>query len=218
MPVPVRHMKEELARAAFELFAERGIHHVTLDAIAAKAGVTKGSLYWHYHGKKEVILAAAAVYYRDWLRGAHARIASTADPLGQIRRVWRMSVEMCLFDRPRRVFSTEIFALSLHDAEIRASWSQFYDSVQELFVGLIQAAVNAGCLRAPDPRRTAEWMLATFEGIKHRASFQPQVCTRAERDALVEGFMQVLSALSAATESAGPRAAVCRSRARPSAG
>ena len=199
------HMKEELAQSALDLFAERGIRAVTLDAIAARVGVTKGSLYWHYQSKKEVILAAAGVYYRDWLQRAHAEIAATKDPLEQIRRVWRMSVEMCLFDRAKRVFSTEIFSLSLHDPEIRASWAQFYDSVRELFVGLVQAAVNAGHLHVRDSRRTADWMLATFEGVKHRASFQPQTCTRAERDALVEGFMQILAALSAMEGVALPR-------------
>jgi AcrR family transcriptional regulator len=198
---PAPHMRDKLAQCAFDLFAERGIRAVTLDAVAAKAGVTKGSLYWHYRSKKELILAAAGVYYRDWLQRAHTAIASTRSPLEQIRRVWRMSVEMCLFDRAKRVFSTEIFALSIHDSEIRASWSQFYDSVRALFIGLIQTAVNTGHLHVRDLERAADWMLASFEGIKHRAVFQPQICTPAERDAMVGGFMEILAAISAAEDS-----------------
>lgn len=198
MPTLAPHMRDELARCAFDLFAERGIRHVTLDDVAAKAGVTKGSFYWHYKSKKELVLAAAALYYRDWQRKAYEEIAATTDPIEQIRRVWQHSVEMCLFDRAKRTFSTEIFGLSLHDPEIRASWAQFYDSVRELYAGLVRAAVNAGRIAAVDPHRTADWMLASFEGIKHRASFQPQICTAQERDALVEGFMQILLALSAA--------------------
>lgn len=193
MPTLAPHMREELAQYAFELFCERGINNVTLDEIAAKAGVTKGSLYWHYKSKKELILAAAAIYYRDWQQQAHAQIASCADPWEQIRRVWRMSVALCLFDRGRRAFSTELFSLALRDAEIRASWAQFYDTVRELYAGLIRAACNAGKLNVPDPRATSDWVLATFEGIKHRASFQPQICTPAERDAIVEGLMRTLT-------------------------
>ena len=196
MRTEVPHMRETLAQCAFDLFAERGINNVTLDAVAAKAGVTKGSLYWHFRSKKEVILAAAAVYYRQWQQQAHEQIASTSDPLDQIRRVWHMSVSMCLFNRGRRVFSTEMFALGLHDPEIRASWAQFYDTVRELYVGLVRAACNEGKLDVADPRSTADWMLATFEGIKHRASFEPQMCIPAERDALVDGFMQILQAMN----------------------
>ena len=84
--------------------------------------------------------------------------------------------------------------LGLHDAEIRASWSQFYDSVRELYVGLIRAAGNAGKLRVQNPRATAEWVLATFEGIKHRASFQRQNCTPAERDAMVDVLLRIVVA------------------------
>jgi len=200
-------MREEFARLASRLFSERGINHVSLDEIAAQAGVTKGSLYWHYRSKKELILAAAAIYYRDWLERAHSTIASTRDPLEQIRQVWRMSIDMCLFDRGKRAFSTELFALGLHDPEIRASWGQFYDTVRELYVGLIQAACHSGQLQIADPRRTADWVLATFEGIKHRAAFQPQVCTCTERDALVEDCMRGLL-----SSSEGRKARAVRSR------
>jgi AcrR family transcriptional regulator len=188
-------MREELARAAFDLFSERGIGNVTVDEVAARAGVTKGSLYWHFKSKKDLVLAAAQIYYRTWLQLAHAEAATTRDPLDQIRRLWRMSIHRCLFDRPKRAFSTELFALGLHDAEIRSSWGQFYDSVREMFAGLIGAAANAGKLRVEDPRRAADWVLATFEGIKHRASFQPQLCTPAEQEALVEGFMRMLQSM-----------------------
>lgn len=196
MPTAAPHMREELARCALELFAASGIHRVTLDDVAAQAGVTKGSFYWHYRSKKELILAAAALYYRDWHEMARKSISSAATPLDQIRAVWRISVDMCLFDSTKRVFSTEVFALALHDEEVRESWSQFYVSVRDLFTTLVQAAAHAGEIRTSDPQATADWMLSTFEGIKHRASFQPQMCTRKQRDALVDGFLRILKAAS----------------------
>lgn len=192
------HVRDELARSAFELFGQRGIDQVTLDEVAAKAGVTKGSLYWHYQSKKELILAAAALYYRQWQQQAHEAISTAADPVEQIRRVWEMSVNMCLFDRGKRRFSTEIFALGLEDPEIRASWAQFYDTVRELYAGLIRAACNAGQLKARDPHWLADWLLSLFEGIKHRASFEPQICTPHERDRLIDGLMEMLSLMNGA--------------------
>ena len=107
-------------KAAFELFARRGINNVNLDEVAAHAGVTKGSLYWHYKSKKEVVLAACAYYYRRWQQRAHAEIALDNDPLGQLERVLRFSVQSCLFDRANRVFTTEIMALLPQDNDIRA--------------------------------------------------------------------------------------------------
>jgi AcrR family transcriptional regulator len=193
MPVLAPQMRSKLARSAFELFARRGIRNVSLDEVAAHAGVTKGSLYWHYQSKKEVILAACAYYYRRWQRRAHAEIAKDNNPLQQLERVLRFGTESCLFDRENRVFTTEIFALSLQDVEIRASWAQFYDSARELHVGLIQAAQAQGQIRVADPRQAVDWMMAATEGIKQRAAFEPEICTPEQREATIRGLMRIIS-------------------------
>ena len=193
MPVFAPQMRSKLAESAFELFARRGIRNVSLDEVTSQAGVTKGSLYWHYKSKKEVILAACAYYYRRWQQRAYAEIALDSDPLGQLERVLRFSVQSCLFDRANRVFTSEILALSLQDAEIRAGWAQFYDTVRELYVGLVQAACAQGQLQVADPRRAVDWMLAAIEGIKQRASFEPEICTPDEREAMVKGLLRIVS-------------------------
>src|SRR5665213_3644608 len=52
----------EIAKAALECFAERGFAACPLDAIAARAGVTKGTLYLYFPNKealfKEVVRQA----------------------------------------------------------------------------------------------------------------------------------------------------------------
>lgn len=196
MPVFAPQMRAKLAESAFELFAQQGIKNVNLDEVAAKAGVTKGSLYWHYKSKKELILAACAFYYRRWQQRAHAEIALDDNPLGQLERVLRYSVQSCLFDRANRVFTTEIFALSLQDADIRAGWAQFYDTVRELMIALVRAASAKGQLDAVDSRCAVDWMLAAIEGIKQRASFEPEICTPDEREALVRGLLRIVATTS----------------------
>jgi len=196
MPTFAPQMRAKLAKSAFELFASQGIKNVNLDQVAAHAGVTKGSLYWHYKSKKEVILAACAYYYRRWQRRAHAQVALDNNPLKQLKRVLRFSVQSCLFDRANRVFTSEILALSLQDSDILASWAQFYDTVRELFIGLVQAAVAQDQLKIADPRVAVDWMMATIEGIKQRASFEPEICTPAQREILVQGLVQIVSKAS----------------------
>ena len=191
MPVLAPEMRLKLAESAFALFARWGIKNVNLDAVAAHAGVTKGSLYWHYKSKKELIAAACAHYYRQWQQQAYREMATTADPLDQFRRVLRFSVQSCLFDRENRVFTTEIFALSLQDDEIRAGWAQFYDTVRELYVGLLRSARSAGQIDVDDPRQAVDWMLAAIEGVKQRAAFEPQICTPKQREEIVEGLLRI---------------------------
>jgi AcrR family transcriptional regulator len=198
MPAFAPQMRAKLAESAFDLFAQHGIRSVNLDEVAAHAGVTKGSLYWHYKSKKEVILAACNHYYRRWQQRAHAEIASESSPLKKLERLLRFTAQSCLFDRANRVFTTEVFALSLQDSDIRVSWGQFYDTARELFVGIVQAACAEGQLEVADPRRTVDWMLATLEGIKQRAAFEPEICTPDEREATTRGLLQMVAGSQAA--------------------
>jgi len=192
MPAVAPQMRSKLAESAFELFSLQGFKSVNLDAIAAHAGVTKGSLYWHYDSKKEVILAACHYYYQHWQEEAESQIAAGSDPLDQLERVIRMSVQNCLFDPQNRVFTTEIFAMSLQDPEIRAGWAEFYDIVRELFIRLVRSAVDAGQTHVSDPRASVNWMLATIEGIKQRAAFEPEICTPSERESIVAGLLKIV--------------------------
>src|SRR5260370_8943065 len=46
------------AAAALQLIAEAGLGALTVEALAARLGVTKGSFYWHFKGRSELLSAA----------------------------------------------------------------------------------------------------------------------------------------------------------------
>jgi len=182
-----------LAQSAFELFAEHGFDEVTIDDIAARAGVTKGSFYSHYKSKHEVILAACSHYYRTYQQRVHSEIAPLTDPIARLRRVLEVSVNTCVADKRNRVFTTEIFALALKDDEVGKGWAQFYDTVREIYVGLLLAAEATGQVDIGDPRRAVDLMLAAMEGIKMRGAFEPHIADADEQQAMVDNLMSIVT-------------------------
>lgn len=52
------------AEAALQLIAEAGVRAVTVAALAARLGVTKGSFYWHFTGREALLAAALARWER----------------------------------------------------------------------------------------------------------------------------------------------------------
>jgi len=46
--------RRQILRAARELFAQSGYHGVTVDAIAQRAGISKGTVYWYFKSKQEI--------------------------------------------------------------------------------------------------------------------------------------------------------------------
>jgi AcrR family transcriptional regulator len=60
--------KPDLIRIAGELFRQKGYSATSIDDIAGRCGLTKGSLYHHFAGKEELARAALAqvhAYYRE---------------------------------------------------------------------------------------------------------------------------------------------------------
>ena len=192
MPRVAPHMPNVLAERAFWLFGERGFDHVTIDEIAAKAGVTKGSFYSHFKSKNEIVLAACQYYYRNYQESVHRNIVALTDPFERLSVVIETAVRTCVIDSRSRIFTTEIFALSLKNEPVRASWLQFYDSVREHYIGLLTAVQAAGHSSVANPRAAVDLMLAAIEGVKLRAVYEPHIACEEEQKAIVNGLMSIL--------------------------
>ena len=54
--------KELILEVAREIAAQKGVGQLTLEAVAEKAGISKGGLLYHFHGKKELIIALMDSY------------------------------------------------------------------------------------------------------------------------------------------------------------
>jgi AcrR family transcriptional regulator len=189
---PSPQKADELAQAAFALFCSRGIDGVNLDQIAAAAGVTKGSLYWHYSSKKDVILAACDLYYTRWREEMAAATGPAATVFGKLEAAIAYSVRSCLLNDANRVFSTEVIALSLYDSDLRASWAHFQDEVDRFFLGLTHQAVGNGELLCEDVDRAVDLMIAAMEGIKQIALFRPQICAPQSEQRTCRRLMSLL--------------------------
>jgi len=195
-PAYAPEMPARLAGAAFELFSERGIRDVNVEAIAARVGVTKGSLYWHYRSKDELIRAACSHYYREWHRRMRAALAGEPDALRRLERAVRQSVRDCLMNEGNRVFTLDVFAMSLRDSAIREGWRQFFDAVLEFYVGLVEDARAAGA-KVVGGRASVELMLSAMEGFKLRALFEPELCARESERAICDRLLGILGAVPA---------------------
>ena len=48
--------KDQILDAASEVFAEKGVHETRMDDIVEKSGLSKGTLYWYFKSKDEIVL------------------------------------------------------------------------------------------------------------------------------------------------------------------
>jgi AcrR family transcriptional regulator len=88
-PKPVK--SELLARAALELFVERGVKGATTRAIARRAQTTEASLYRHYSGKEDLarrVLGRCVEGFGDAIEQALAGVAGPQERLRAFVRAY----------------------------------------------------------------------------------------------------------------------------------
>lgn len=71
--------------AALELIAERGLPATSVEALARRLGVTKGSFYHHFPNRAALIAAALEEWEVGWVGGRIAQLELIRDPAERLR-------------------------------------------------------------------------------------------------------------------------------------
>jgi AcrR family transcriptional regulator len=142
-----------LLDAARELFAQDGYAATSLDAVVAGAGVTKGALYHHFEGKRDLF---AAVFARENDRLLDAIVTAyrgEADPWAALEAGCRVFLERAQEPAVQRIFLLDA-AAALGYERIRELES---DSLALLKLG-IERAIESGRIE-PRPASPLAHML-----------------------------------------------------------
>lgn len=95
-----RRTKEILTTAA-ELFGERGYDAVSLEDVAERLDVTKGSLYYYFRSKDELGTAAIESLGNDWTdRLEHLPAARTGSPADRLRALLHEHISIAVREYP----------------------------------------------------------------------------------------------------------------------
>lgn len=180
---------ERLLKAGAELFASEGFAAASLDAVAAAAGVTKGSLYHHFSGKADLFeavfertaaelserVAAAAARKRDAWQVAYAGVRAFLDESQQaaVQRIMLVDGPSVLgWDRVREIEAEYGLALIKTVIGRLIEEEQVEPRDLDVLAHLLFGALTEGALliaRSPDAaaerRRVERELRALIDGL-----------------------------------------------------
>lgn len=83
-----RQEREDLIlQAAEELFLARGFHEVSIDEIAARVGIAKGTVYLHFTSKEELVFALVHRDLKQLLQEVDAILSSSESATARLRAI-----------------------------------------------------------------------------------------------------------------------------------
>src|SRR5438309_1229026 len=83
----------EIVDAAAEVFYEKGYAATSMQDIADRAGILKGSLYHYIRAKEDLLLAVLTTVYEDIVAIAEKVAKADLDPVAKLRRLIRDQIE-----------------------------------------------------------------------------------------------------------------------------
>jgi len=158
-PIPLRPARDRLLDAAERVVVESGATHLTLDAVAKSAGVSKGGLLYHFPSKEALLEGMLSRHFQDVDAEVTKRLAHRSEKTarrgnGSTRRgrkpsraeVFSERVGVLLELRPERpAVGAAMIAASAdspeHMAVCRAEYRKLLDEFTKLPGGFERTAV-----------------------------------------------------------------------------
>ncbi|MBF4563662.1 MULTISPECIES: TetR/AcrR family transcriptional regulator [unclassified Plantibacter] len=142
--------RERLVDAAYEVFAEFGVHAASVEQISERAGFTRGAFYSNFDSKEELFFALESRENQLRLDRLEAGLQAVSPSLldaagryteGSLEALIRAFLELQPDDRRWCLVQSEFRMLAMRDADVAARYLQHQESAgRQLAAWLDQAA------------------------------------------------------------------------------
>jgi TetR/AcrR family transcriptional regulator, fatty acid metabolism regulator protein len=184
-----------LLKAAFREVAERGFSNVTLEDIAARAGVSKGVTLYYFSSKEDLFRELFSWLIDSIHERMREAVASVDDPVEKIRALVAL-----IFPSPskNRAFFrayVDFCGLAARREPFRVIDERFYAGCREVDRGIVEEGIRRGVFVARDPEEAASTLRAIFDGLMLQwlAEKDPEESFGKYRDRCETGLLRYLT-------------------------
>ena len=162
--LPKEERKSQIMDAAMKIITRKGFSNTRMDDIVQESGLSKGAIYHHYHGKKDIFLALIDHWetqtFPDFY-GRNGKERSAANTLKDFA-----SEVIKVFKSRSHVFQAEVefWALANQDDEVRKRSQELYEKIINLFELVIIKGIREKEFIKVDTRIAAIYILSVFQG------------------------------------------------------
>jgi len=155
---------------AEKLFVEKGFEKTTVKDIADKSGVAKGTFYYYFDTKEDIITALLEKRYKKTEEKA-LRI-SESDRFTPIEKIERILLRL-IFDRQDNFKIYEFFKIDENAKIMKKRNKEFRDKFIPIFTEVVKEGIKKGDFETDYPEEVTEVMFMGVDGFlhKHYATF-----------------------------------------------
>ena len=151
--------REAIRDAAVKVFAAKGYHTATVSEVAEVANVGKGTVYFYYASKEDLLLEIL-VYHFD-------QMMSVIERIEQVELAPEQAVQVVIADSIRRLKENpDLFKIMeqqplLYHDRVKERFEILFGQMVDRTAGLLAAGMAQGFIRSCDTRAVASVLLST---------------------------------------------------------
>jgi AcrR family transcriptional regulator len=161
--------REQILDAARKMFVSQGYENSSVDDIARAAGLSKGSIYWYFRSKLEILLALAD-QCMDEHRNEVVRLAEM-DQYGPeaLYKSHRHLIEGKLTTPEHDQLFGQLVEMSKQHPEIEARLKDYYHAWDTTVSTLLQRGMDEGLFRHENALLITQAITSLYDGAFQRA-------------------------------------------------
>ncbi len=183
MPARRDDKRARIIEAAYQVCQQHGVEAARMEEVAARARVSKGTLYRYFESREHLLLATILESYEQSLPLLpELRVAGPAEPAALLVAHVDSLVKVLEAVTPRMNVHYQAWGLVAKNPELK---KRLYDFLRDFhverareLVAVIRAGQASGRFRQEVPAEAvAEGMQALLSGFLYRATFDPQAAS-----------------------------------------
>ncbi|HQR31256.1 MAG TPA: TetR/AcrR family transcriptional regulator [Blastocatellia bacterium] len=166
--------REELIKATYHEVAEKGYSAVTLQDIAKRAGVSKGSTLYYFATKEDLFLGALEWIIAVVHERIHVAIASASDPVGKMKAVIGVIFGNAQESREFFLAYSDFISIGTRNRRFHDLNAKFYEGCCGHDREIIELGIRTGVFRSVDLDDASSMVRALVDGMMMQWFFSSQ--------------------------------------------
>lgn len=155
--------REIILNVARELIVEKGVKQTSLADVAREAGISKGTLFYHYPRKSLLIYDIVERHFEELTESMIGRLSNVDEDYQPVQKLQMVMQTLMYEDNLGRMNLYLIQEAMLEDLELRRRFVYQYESWRQLIAGQLETVF--GLESQPGLESLATVILAVIDGL-----------------------------------------------------
>jgi AcrR family transcriptional regulator len=166
--------RNQILDAATTVFVRLGFQHARMDDIVEESGLSKGTLYWYFKSKEDIINAILRRLFTGELENLESLLEAEGTASERLIQLTNNRVTGLKHMSNLVPIIFEFYAVAVHQQWVQQFIGEYFKHFRELLEALIRQGVERGEFRPVNTTDAAISLTSMYEGLTIHWLMDPQ--------------------------------------------